>query len=169
MSITALILLIVYISCSTLWYILLDDSPTRYACRYCHRLGEVPTPVPSSTYPLVLFFQNIFWQEGKSLTLYCKTVTSEIVVCILDLEFRFSSLFQPCCSQVVTSQLYLVEETGVPGKNHRLTPSHFLTCPWWDSNPNSGERQLAVCENTLDNTATKVDHISFEGEFLIMI
>ena len=28
------------------------------------------------------------------------------------------------CGLFVTSQLYAVEETGVPGENHRLTPSH---------------------------------------------
>ena len=42
-----------------------------------------------------------------------------------NLEFRFSSLFLPYRYQVVTSRLQLVEETGVPGENHGLTPSHW--------------------------------------------
>ena len=33
---------------------------------------------------------------------------------------------------------------------------NFLTCPGWDSNPESGERQLAVSGNALDHSANRV-------------
>ena len=37
----------------------------------------------------------------------------------------FGILFFVTFSDVVTSHLYLVVETRVPGENHRLTPSHW--------------------------------------------
>ena len=57
----------------------------------------------------------------------------------------------------MTSQLYMVEETGGPCEKHRLTPSpgNFVTCPGWDWNPGSGDRQLAVSGNALDHTAIR--------------
>ena len=61
----------------------------------------------------------------------------------------------PIEQKVVTSQELLMEETAVPSQNHRLTPSHwqFSHMPWWNLNPDSGERQLAVSGNALDHTA----------------
>ena len=34
-----------------------------------------------------------------------------------NLVFRFSSLFLPYCGYIMTNQLKVVEETGVPGEN----------------------------------------------------
>ena len=39
-------------------------------------------------------------------------------------NFGFSSLFLPYYGKVVISKLWLVEETGVPGENYRLSPNH---------------------------------------------
>ena len=49
----------------------------------------------------------------------------------------------------MTSQLKVVEKTGVPGIKHHLTSCHwqFLTCPGQDSNLSNGERQCAVSGN----------------------
>ena len=47
-----------------------------------------------------------------------------------------------------------MEETGVPGEDHRLT-GNFLTSPGRDSNPGSGERQLAVSGGSLDHTVVR--------------
>ena len=50
----------------------------------------------------------------------------------------------------------MVVETGVPDKNHQLQVTvNILTCPGWDSNQDSGERQLAVSGNTRDHTAIR--------------
>ena len=48
----------------------------------------------------------------------------------------------------------LLEETGVPGENHRLTPSHWQLSHW-DLNSGTGERQLVVSGNALDHTAIR--------------
>ena len=50
-----------------------------------------------------------------------------------------------------------MEETGVPGENHRLTPSHWQLShiPGRDSNPGSGEEQLALSGGALDQTAIR--------------
>ena len=49
----------------------------------------------------------------------------------------------------------MVEETGVPGEIHRLTPSHWQLSHMPALVPNlaSGERQLAVSGNALDHSA----------------
>ena len=55
----------------------------------------------------------------------------------------------------------MVEETGEPGENYRLTPSRWqsnLTCPGRDSIPGSGENQLAVSVNALDHGAIGALH-----------
>ena len=48
-----------------------------------------------------------------------------------------------------------MEETGVPGANHRQTQviGNFLTCTRCYLNPDRGEKQLAVSGNALDHTA----------------
>ena len=48
-------------------------------------------------------------------------------------------------------------ETRVPSENHRLpqVTGNILTCHGWDSNLDSGERQLAVSGNALDHTARR--------------
>ena len=61
---------------------------------------------------------------------------------ILNFEFRFFVTFLPHCDYVVTSQLYLMEEIGVHGENHRQTPSRwkhsnmpqggFKLRQWWE-------------------------------------
>ena len=48
----------------------------------------------------------------------------------------------------------MAAETGLPGEKPQDT-SNFLTCPAWDSNTGSGERQLAVSGNDLDRTAIR--------------
>ena len=57
----------------------------------------------------------------------------------------------------MTSQLYVVEETEVPGEKHLLIPSHWqlshLSQPGLE--PCSGERQLAMSGNTSDHLAIK--------------
>ena len=65
--------------------------------------------------------------------------------------------------------LEVVEQTGVPSENHRLTPSHWQLSTVF-SNPGSGdaidhmairaghgsgERQQAVNGNTLDHSTTR--------------
>ena len=43
------------------------------------------------------------------------------------LKFVLSSLFQPYLGWTLTSQLYVLKETWVPGENHRLTPKSLET------------------------------------------
>ena len=56
----------------------------------------------------------------------------------------------PYWGQNVTSQLEEVEETAVPGKKHSLAPSHWQLshAPKQDSNPGTGETQLAVSSSS---------------------
>ena len=53
-----------------------------------------------------------------------------------------------------------MEKIGVPGEIHCLTQvtGKFITCPGLDLNPGSGERQGAVCGNTLDPFAIRAGH-----------
>ena len=48
----------------------------------------------------------------------------------VNLDFRLSSLFQSYCSYVMISKFLMMEETGVPGENQRLTQIHWQrSCP----------------------------------------
>ena len=66
----------------------------------------------------------------------------------------FSAILWLICDQpVVTgegSQSTRRKNTALP-----QVTGNFLTFPVWDSNPCSGERQLAVCGNALDHTAIR--------------
>ena len=43
----------------------------------------------------------------------------------LELGISIIITFLPYFGKFMTSKLYVVEETGISGKNHRLTPSHW--------------------------------------------
>ena len=45
-----------------------------------------------------------------------------------------------------------MQETGVPGENHHLIPSHWQLSHMPRTNPGSGERKLAESGNALDHT-----------------
>ena len=69
-----------------------------------------------------------------------------------------SAVLRLSCVWPVVTQ---VEETGVSSENHCLTPSHWQlshTCPGWNLNPGSGERQLTVTGNSLDHTTIRAGH-----------
>ena len=51
----------------------------------------------------------------------------------------FLFLFMSYCRQVVTCQLLVMDKTGVPCKNHRLTLSHLKLSHRWDSDLVSDE------------------------------
>ena len=76
---------------------------------------------------------------------------------LLVLNFVFLSHFCQLC--FVTSQLQVVEETGVPDENHRLTLSHrqlfHLPRLGFEPYSYSGERQSAPSGGALDHTAIR--------------
>ena len=75
----------------------------------------------------------------------------------MNLDFNFSSLFLPYRGEVVTSQLYLVEETGVPGENHRLTPSHRQS-PIWRLLPWLASQHVSSHETHIDGATCAWPH-----------
>ena len=80
----------------------------------------------------------------------------------LNLEFRFFVTFMPYWGYFVTSQFYAVEETGLPGKDHRLTPSHWQ--PSHNPMPVFEPRQWreTACSQALDHTAIRADPTALE-------
>ena len=77
------------------------------------------------------------------------------------MEFEFLLVFRHFfCHISAKSWLASFEwwrEAGYPAKatTYPQVICYFLTCPSWDLNPGSGERQLAVSGNALDHTATR--------------
>ena len=82
--------------------------------------------------------------------------------CDQNLEFSFFVSFSlPNCVKVMSRQLYLVEETG----EKQITGFTHL-CPSRDSNPGSGEGQLAVSSNALER-AIRAGHVKSGLGFVV--
>ena len=76
----------------------------------------------------VVYFKWIQWILNTSIRpLVALSVFPDLVFhCgFTKLELWSSTLFLPYLSLIVISQLYKVEETGMPGENYRLAPSHW--------------------------------------------
>ena len=66
----------------------------------------------------------------------------------------------------MSRQSLLLEETG---ETHSLTPHHWhhFLMPSHDSNPGSGERQLADSGNAVDHTTIRAGHVGSCQGFVV--
>ena len=76
--------------------------------------------------------------SGALLSLYCSTLINAYFEHTWNGIWNFLK-FMPYCCQVVTCQLLVMDETGVPCKNHRLTLRHLQLSHRWDSDLVSDE------------------------------